>query len=528
MQTDMATGFGQADLSLRYDLHEGGFRGFSVFSIKLKDLQVALAEFIGTFFLALIIGCSKIITAGSAALGIGFGLTALVYLTGPISGGQLNPAVTIGLLVRSKISLFEAVYCIFFQIWGVMFAGLISYGLYYDQWNNLGAPSVHNSDRRIQSFFGELIQTFGLVSVVLNTATTKAQANNSYFGLAIGFVVFSGAVVIGGVSGACFNPAIALLSLMKGDFDDLWVFLCGPTLGGVLAGLVFRITNPSEWEESDPIARLTKSHHNPSGNLTRMAAMLTQEFIGTFFIAWTIALSVNATSSTNATIAIGAIVVSMVYSGGSISGGHYNPCVTLGVYLRGRLETPHMMRPLDVFLYFTVQFLSSFLAGAFAIYVQGGSNYIGSPLLNLDSHSLFSIVVVEFIFSTMLVLTVLSTATTEKVGGNSYFGIAIGFAITAGIVTVNDISGGVFNPAIGVALPALTGNDSEDLWVYVVGDFLGAAAAAGIYYFWHLDEGSFGLERRTGDLKGGTQTASSERKPQNDLHNALLDGVIVQ
>lgn len=165
---------------------------------------------------------------------------------------------------------------------------MIGAALYSNDYNSVGYPDVSNHNREAAAFTAEAIQTFILVTVVLNTATTKAQADNSYYGVAIGFVVLSGALVIGGVSGACFNPAIAMLAFVHGHYDCLWVFIFGPLLGAVGAGLLFRVTNPNEWDDSDPIARLTKAHHNPDGNLTRLAAMLSMEIFGTFSIAWTV------------------------------------------------------------------------------------------------------------------------------------------------------------------------------------------------------------------------------------------------
>ncbi len=218
----------------------------------------------------------------------------------------------------------------------------------------MGYPFVSDDNRRAAAFTAEVIQTFILVTVVLNTATTKAQADNSYYGVAIGFVVLSGALVIGGVSGACFNPAIAMLALLHGDYDDMWVFIFGPIVGAVWAGLLFRLTNPSEWDDSDPIARLTKAHHNPDGNLTRLAAMLSMEMFGAFAISWTVALSINA-EPYEQFLAIGCIVCAIVYAGGAISGAHYNPCVTVGVYIRGLLESPQIMRSVDVAFYVCAQ-----------------------------------------------------------------------------------------------------------------------------------------------------------------------------
>ena len=173
------------------------------------------------------------------------------------------------------------------------------------------------------------------------------------------------------------------------------------------------------------------------------------------------------------------------------------------------------MRIQDCLLYITVQIVAAFCAGGMAAYVEGGVSLIGSPIMNLEDHSLIAVISVEFIFSMMLVLTVLNTATNENVSGNSYFGIAIGFAITSGIVIVNDISGGVFNPAVGIALPAITGVDADRLWVYVIGDFMGAALAALIYVFWHWQV-----------PKPRTISEQNQKPNPSELRNALLDGIV--
>ena len=100
MQRQISTSTGHADLTLRYKHNDGG--GFS--GLKRKDFQVMSAEFVGTFFLALIIGATKVTSfPQSQPVAIGFGLVALVYCMGPISGGQLNPAVTVGTILLNNI-----------------------------------------------------------------------------------------------------------------------------------------------------------------------------------------------------------------------------------------------------------------------------------------------------------------------------------------------------------------------------------------------------------------------------------------
>lgn len=520
MKSDMASGFGQADLTLNYQHREGGIKNKK---FSWKDIQVASAEFVGTFFLAFFVSATKVTTlAGAAPYAIGLGLVTLVYTTGQVSGGQLNPAVTIGLVTRNKLNIFEALYCLASQFTGATVAGMICYALYGDNYDKTGYPRVHDDHRRPQAFLGELIQTFALVTVVLNTATTKAQANNSYFGVAIGFVVLAGALVIGGISGACFNPALSMLTILHDDSQDMWVFLVGPAIGGLLAGIVFRVTNPTEWDDdTDPLGknfkRLTKSHHNPEGDITRTAAMLTMEFIGTFFLVWTVAMTRNALTS-GGYIAVGAILASMIYAGGAISGGHYNPAVTLGVYIRGMLENNQSMRVLDSIMYVIVQIAGGFTAGTAAAYVNGGYDEIAVPQLN-DAHTTFACIVTEFLFTFLLVLTVLNAATSAKVAGNSYFGLAIGFVITAGGIATGDFTGGCFNPSVILSLASLSGKGTDDIWVYLLGEVLGAVAAAGLFTFWHYDDDDSNAEKYDSAHKPSYREVNSD----SGVRNQLLD-----
>lgn len=158
--------------------------------------------------------------------------------------------------------------------------------------------------------------------------------------------------------------------------------------------------------------RLTSSHFNPRGNKARMLAMLIQEFEGTFYLVWGVSLSVNASISSGA-IAFGFLLASWVYAGGSVSGAHYNPSITLGVWLRS-LGEKNYMRISDVALYMSTQLTAAFTAGAVAAYVNGGFENIASPTVNLTDHSHFEAWVIEFIFTALLVFTVLNTATLPR------------------------------------------------------------------------------------------------------------------
>lgn len=94
----------------------------------------------------------------------------------------------------------------------------------------------------------EILFTFALASVVLNVATSKDHPDNSIYGLAIGFTVVA-AFAIGPISGAALNLAVAIgHNVLNGSLNLIWIYLIGPMLGGLLAGVVFRVVNPHEYQ----------------------------------------------------------------------------------------------------------------------------------------------------------------------------------------------------------------------------------------------------------------------------------------
>lgn len=196
-----------------------------------------IAEAIGTFFLVLTVGL-VVIEPGAGALGplaIGFALAIMVYATGHVSGGHLNPAVTLGVFLRGKATARDLVgYWIAQVIAGVVAALVVLY-LKGDVAPEVAALPVG------PALLAEFLFTFALVFVVLSTATTAGTEGNSYFGFAIGGTVLVGAYAVGSISGAAFNPAVAVgVVLMKLALPaDLWIFLVADLAGGLAAALVF-------------------------------------------------------------------------------------------------------------------------------------------------------------------------------------------------------------------------------------------------------------------------------------------------
>jgi aquaporin Z len=204
-----------------------------------------ITEFIGTFFLVLTIGMVVIGGKGDfAPLAIGSSLMVMIFAGGHISGGHYNPAVTLAVLIRGKITPGDAIAYVISQILGAAAASLAVMYLLNDKVPD-SAMEMANTTKGLLS---ELLGTFALAYVVLNVATAKGTTGNSFYGLAIGFTVLAMALAFGGVSGGAFNPAVAFgISLMKlASWTNYWVYLVGCFGGASLAALVFRFCNPDD------------------------------------------------------------------------------------------------------------------------------------------------------------------------------------------------------------------------------------------------------------------------------------------
>jgi aquaporin Z len=195
-----------------------------------------ITEFIGTFFLVLTIGMT------GNPLAIGAVLMVMIYAGGHISGAHYNPAVTLAVLIRGRISINDALAYIGSQLAGAVLAAIIV-GIFKE----LPSESLQQLDIT-KALIAEILGTFALAYVVLNVATAKANSGNSYFGLAIGFTVLAMAFCFGEYSGGAFNPAVAIgASVMKiFAWKNIWIYLVGCFGGAALAAIVFKMNNPTD------------------------------------------------------------------------------------------------------------------------------------------------------------------------------------------------------------------------------------------------------------------------------------------
>jgi len=193
------------------------------------------------------------------------------------------------------------------------------------------------------------------------------------------------------------------------------------------------------------------------------------EFIGTFFLVLTIVCTVNGGVAL-APLAIGSILMVMVYAGGHISGAHYNPAVTLAVLMRGKVAGS------DVPGYIIAQLLGAAAAALIGTKVLGFAPAAAATDMNMAAG-----ITAEMLGTFALCWVVLHTATTKSTAGNSYYGLAIGFTVLACAWALGSFSGGAFNPA--VALGALTGGMATmaSFGGIVVANLVAAALAAVLF-----------------------------------------------
>jgi aquaporin Z len=196
------------------------------------------------------------------------------------------------------------------------------------------------------------------------------------------------------------------------------------------------------------------------------------EFIGTFFLVFTVCTASLAKASL-APLAIGAVLAAMIFAGGHISGGHFNPAVSVAAYVRGRLEAR------DLGFYVVAQLAAGAAAAGVARFVVVGASPEASSVAS--GRPLAAAIVVELLFTFALAYVVLNVATSKDHPNNSFYGLAIGITVLAGAVAVGGVSGGAFNPAVGlgVCLAGLAG--WKMIWIYLFATLVGGALAGYVF-----------------------------------------------
>jgi aquaporin Z len=208
-----------------------------------------------------------------------------------------------------------------------------------------------------------------------------------------------------------------------------------------------------------------------------MTRKILVEGIGTFFLMLTVGMVVLAPGAgAFGPLGYGAVLAAMVYAGGHVSGAHYNPAITLAVFIRGK-ATIH-----DVIGYIVFQLVAAAIAATLVLWFKEGGP------LTLPEWDIPRVIAAEFIFTFALVFVVLNVATARGVEGNSYYGIAIALIVVAGAYAVGPLSGSALNPAVTIGSYVLGGLGGLDVAFFIAAQLLAGVSAALMFRVLDLGE----------------------------------------
>ncbi len=207
------------------------------------------------------------------------------------------------------------------------------------------------------------------------------------------------------------------------------------------------------------------------------------EFIGTFALIFVAAGgAAYAQNPVDLAFANGLVIAVMVSAMGFISGGHFNPAVTLGFLVTRRIA------PALAVCYWVVQFGGAVLAALLLRWVLPGAarsaGHLGVPALGQGVGSGVA-VVIEAVLTFFLVWVVFATAVDERGTFKQIAGLAIGFTIAFDVLMAYGLTGGAMNPARAFG-PQLAGNHWSHFWVWYIGPFAGGVIAASVYELLYL------------------------------------------
>eukprot|EP00933_Yihiella_yeosuensis_P054690 TRINITY_DN531_c0_g3_i1.p1 TRINITY_DN531_c0_g3~~TRINITY_DN531_c0_g3_i1.p1 ORF type:complete len:558 (-),score=91.38 TRINITY_DN531_c0_g3_i1:128-1801(-) len=436
-----------------------------------SDLAKHFSEFAGTFMLVFTVGCNVLGGSGVwAGVSIASVLMVAIYSLGGISGANFNPAVSFALGMSKAMGgpgmEWPTVYKYgFFQLVGGVAAGIL-YSVLYGKSFNLEPGSGFGV---VNAGICELLYTCVLCFVVLNVAVAKKNATEKgqYYGLAIGYVIVAGAYGAGAVSGGCFNPAVALgidTASAGMGFGFSLVYMVFELIGAALAVILFKTVRPEDFGERES-----------------KFSVFASEFIGTYVLVLTVGLNVLAGSKAGA-FSIAASLMSMIYALGDVSGAHFNPAVTLAIFLSGRCPD---LTGQKAATYVVSQIAGGICAAMTYLFIYAGGSF---PLGPVGRSTWPMVVVAEVFFTFVLCYTVLCVAVSPRTKSSHMFGLAIGSCVTVGGCAIGGISGGSLNPAVSFgisAASALSGAGFKNAVLYSAMEMFGALSAVVAFQYTH-------------------------------------------
>lgn len=200
------------------------------------------------------------------------------------------------------------------------------------------------------------------------------------------------------------------------------------------------------------------------------------EFIGTFFLVLAVCSAIFHNPDNNfAPLAIGFALIVMIYASGHLSGAHFNPAVSLAIFIRGKMAFVEMIG------YWVVQLMAGVVA---ALVATNMFDYSATPTVPGNT---MGAVMAELLGTFALVYVILNVATSPKTANNQYYGLAIGLTVVAMAYALGPVSGGAFNPAVALGLSVFEKIGWDGLWIYLAGSIAGAIIAALVYRLLRLD-----------------------------------------
>lgn len=482
------------------------------FAAMLSSVPELTAEFVGTFLLVFTVGCNVLCETGTfAGVSIACVLMVTIYAFGKISGANFNPAVSFGLGLSKYCggSGMEwqkvAEYCA-----TQILAGCCAAGCYTVLFGKSFALGPGKGFNLLDAAGAEFLYTMMLVFVVMNVAVSKkltAGGGNDFYGLAIGFVIIAGAYGAGAISGGCFNPAVSIAINVSSAVSFLHALLVGTVYvaaelsAAAFAVWWFKILRPGDYPEFEAYLQQYDRDHDRDPAVRQQGRIYSAETTGTCFLVITVGLNVLAGSPAGP-FSIAACLMSMIYALGDISGAHFNPAVSLAIFISGKLKLPGCaeMGSKELGLRFLYQILGCIIAGGV---FTSHHKFQTFPLGPKPGYNWVSVAVAEIVFTMVLCMVVLSVAVSNKTASKQMFGLAIGSCVTVGGFAIGGISGGSLNPAVSFAIGftdtcgAATSQSGKNALFYIVFEFIGAALAAGLISVTHNDPSTKAEEKST-------------------------------
>lgn len=451
------------------------------------EFEALVSECWGTFVVVLTATCCSLVGGVWTSTAVAFAIMAMVYATAPTSGGHLNPAVSFAMgLIGLQPWMQVYKYCLAQLLGAALAAGTASMLLAPRQLSLAHVDAFSFSHAILAEVLFTSMLCFVYLSCVASQRNNPLSDGNQFFGLAIGFVAIAGGHAAGGVSGACLNPALAMgMDIRRLGLGWGVPWAVAELVGASIGAFLYEVARPDEW------ALLRGSQADFAGYVPSQARRCFCEFIGTFMLVLTVALNV-ATSSVATAWSAGAALMCMIYSLGGISGGHFNPAVTLAVLVSGR----GAILPKDSGLYMGSQLLGGLAAGAVGALFRSAApgNLAALKVAPAAGHTLLSAGCAELFFTFVLVYTFLAVATTRppasQLSKHSFHAaLAIGACVTAGGFAAGGVSGGELNPAVaaGLAVDSLV-ESAASLVTLVMWELTGALLAGVVFRATHASE----------------------------------------